>query len=213
MRDEEDCHAAVVGDLVHLAEALALKGKVADREHLVDDENIRPQMRGDGEGEPHVHPAGVAFHRRIEELLGLGEGHDAVEFPVDLAPVHPQQRAVEINILAPGQLGVKAGADFEQRAHPAEQIDFAAGRRGDLRQDFEEGGFPRAVAADDAEHFAAPHFEGNVGERAELFFPSSTRERFAQLLGDQFGQRGRPMLPGSQAEAFADMADRDDALR
>ncbi len=36
-------------------------------------------MRGHGEGEPHVHAAAVALHRRVEELLDLAEGDDLVE--------------------------------------------------------------------------------------------------------------------------------------
>ena len=32
--------AALAGDLVHLPEALALERRVADREHLVDDEDL-----------------------------------------------------------------------------------------------------------------------------------------------------------------------------
>ena len=37
------------------------------------------QVRGDGEGQPHVHAARVALDRRVEELLDLGERDDLVE--------------------------------------------------------------------------------------------------------------------------------------
>jgi hypothetical protein len=40
--------------------------------------------------------------------------------------------------IAAGQLGVEAGADLEQAADAAEQLDAAAGRLGDARQDLEE---------------------------------------------------------------------------
>ena len=81
--DEED-RPAFSADVVHLAEALPLERGVADGENLVDDEDLRLQVRGDGEAEPHVHAARVALHRRVEELLDLGEVDDLVEPAVDL---------------------------------------------------------------------------------------------------------------------------------
>ena len=44
-------------DVAHLAQALLLKRGVADRQHLVDDQDLRLQVRGDGERQPHVHAA------------------------------------------------------------------------------------------------------------------------------------------------------------
>ena len=41
----------------------------------------------------------------------------------DLAASHAEDRAVEIDVLAAGQLRVKAGADFEQAADAAAQLD------------------------------------------------------------------------------------------
>ena len=71
-------------DVLHLAEALLLELGVADRQHLVDDQDLRLEMRRHGEGEPHVHAARVALDRRVEELLDLGEGDDLVELALDL---------------------------------------------------------------------------------------------------------------------------------
>ncbi len=39
------------------SEAFFLKRRVADCEHLVDDQDLRLEVRRDGEGEPHVHAA------------------------------------------------------------------------------------------------------------------------------------------------------------
>ena len=76
--DEEDGPARG-GDLVHLAEALALERGVADGQHLVDDQDLGLEVRGDREGQPHVHAARVALDRRVEELLDLRERDDLVE--------------------------------------------------------------------------------------------------------------------------------------
>ena len=72
------------GDVLHLAEALLLELGVADGQHLVDDQDLRLEVRRDGEGQAHVHAARVALHRRVEEPLDLGEGDDLVELALDL---------------------------------------------------------------------------------------------------------------------------------
>ena len=55
--------------------------RIADGEHLVDDQDLRLQVRRHGEREPHVHPERVPLHRRVEVLLDLGERDDLVELP------------------------------------------------------------------------------------------------------------------------------------
>ena len=79
-------------------------------------------MRRHREGQPHVHAARIALDRRVEEFLDLGEGDDLVELAADLGARHAEDGAVEIDVLAPGQLGMKAGADLEQAGDPAAQI-------------------------------------------------------------------------------------------
>ena len=39
---------------------------------------------GDGESEPHVHPAGVVLHGFVDEALQFGELDDVVELLLDL---------------------------------------------------------------------------------------------------------------------------------
>ena len=72
-------------------------------------------------------PLRVALDRRVEELLDLGERDDFVELAADLGAGHAQDGAVEKDVLPAGQLGMKAGADFEQAGHAA--VDFDAARR------------------------------------------------------------------------------------
>src|SRR3989304_5663126 len=109
--------------LAHLAEALPLERRVAHGEDFVHDENLGVQVRGDREGEPHVHPAAVALDRRVEELLDLREGDNLVEAARDLLPPHPEDRAVQEDVLAARQLRMEPRADFEQAADAAVEPD------------------------------------------------------------------------------------------
>ena len=165
--DEED-GAAVAADLVHLAQAFLLESRISDREHLVDDKDFGLEVGSDGESQPHVHAARVALDGRVEELLDLGEVDDLVKLPGDLPPRHAQDRAVEIDVLAARQLGMKAGADLEQTADPSVETDLAPGRLGDPAQDLQQSRLAGAVAADDPDDLPWLDIEGNIIEGSEI---------------------------------------------
>ena len=55
------------------------KRGVADREHLVDQQDLGVDLDRHREREAHVHPRGVVLQPHVEELLELGEGDDVVE--------------------------------------------------------------------------------------------------------------------------------------
>ena len=70
--------------LGELLDAAALELGVADREHLVDEQDVGIDVDRDGEAEPHVHARRVVLHRRVDELLEPGELDDLVEARVEL---------------------------------------------------------------------------------------------------------------------------------
>jgi hypothetical protein len=166
--DEKDRAALALGDVLHFAEALFLELGIAHGEHLINDEDLRLQVRGDGEGEADVHAAGVMLDRRVEEHLGFRKGDDLVELAVDLLAGHAEDGAVEVDILAAGKLGMEAGADLEKAGDAALDIDASGGGLGDAAEDLQEGRFARAVATDDADDFARRDVEGDILECPEI---------------------------------------------
>ena len=52
---------------------------VADGEHLVDEQHVGIDVNRHREAEPHVHAGRVGLHRRVDEVLQLGELDDLVE--------------------------------------------------------------------------------------------------------------------------------------
>ena len=54
---DEQHRPALAHDVAHLPEALLLERRVADGEHLVDDQDLRLQVRRHRERQPHVHAA------------------------------------------------------------------------------------------------------------------------------------------------------------
>ena len=81
--DERLAVVAVVGELLH---APLLERRVADGEHLVDDQDLGIDVDRDGEAETHEHARRVVLDRGVDEPLEPGELDDLVEAPVDVLP-------------------------------------------------------------------------------------------------------------------------------
>ena len=167
VRDEHERNA-VRAQRPHPRETLLLKPRVADAQHLVDEQDVRIQMRRDGKTEPRVHARRVAFHRRVDELGYAREFDDLVELPGDLRLLHPHDRALEVEVLATGQIGMEAGRDLDERADTSADLAASARRSQDPGQQLQHRRLAGAVRADDAERVAGAHLEGHVAQRPEL---------------------------------------------
>ena len=72
---------------------------------------------------------------------------------------------------------MEAGADFEEGADAPMNLRPAGSGARDARQDLQQRRFARAVAADEAKHFAFFHFQGNIFQGPEGFFLFSAQRR------------------------------------
>ena len=146
----------------HLPEALLLECNVADGQHLVDNQDLGLEVRGDREAEADFHPARVALHRRVEEAFDVGEGDDLVEAAVDLVLSHAEDRAGQEDVLAPRQLGMEPGAYVEERTDASGYLRPALRRFRDPRQDLEDRRLTRTVDADHADRLALSDLERDI---------------------------------------------------
>src|SRR6266511_2401519 len=166
--DEQD-GAPSSAEGLHATEATLLEFGVPDGEHLVDQHDLRLEVCCDRKCEPHSHPAGVALHRCVDELLDARELDDLVELLLDFPALHAEDRAVQEDILTTRELGVEARTDLKQASDSAADDRPPSRRRRDARQDLEQRGLARAVAPDDAEDFAFANGETDVAQRPDLF--------------------------------------------
>jgi hypothetical protein len=81
---------------------------------------------------------------------------------------HPENCAIEVDVLAPGELGVKAGADLEKACDAPPQHNLSLCRLRDAAQDLEKSALSGAVAANDPKNFTLPNLEAYVLESPEL---------------------------------------------
>ena len=153
------------GNILHLPKAFFLKLGIAYCQDFVDNQNLGFEMGGDGEGEADLHAAAVALDGGVEEFLNAREVDNLVELAVDLPLPHAEDCAVHVDVFAAGQLGMKAGADLQQAAHPAADHCPAMRRLGDAAEDFQQRALAGAVATDDADDFSLGDLERNVSQR------------------------------------------------
>src|ERR1017187_8046498 len=98
----------------HLPKAFLLELSVPNRQHFINDQDLRLEMRRHRKRQPYIHPARVSLHWCIKELLHLGERHDLIELSGNLTSAHAQDCPVHIDVLTTCELGVKAGAYLQQ---------------------------------------------------------------------------------------------------
>jgi hypothetical protein len=168
MSDKDD-GAAGAGDIAHFAEAFFLEIDVADGEDFIDEENFRFEMSGNGESEADIHAGGVVLDWSVDEFFELGEGDDFVEFGGDFAARHAENGSGEKSVFASGELGMKASADFKERADAAADFSESGSGASDAGEKLEKSGLAGAVASDEAEDFAFVNFERNIAESPEEF--------------------------------------------
>ena len=88
----------------------------------------------------------------------------------------PEQRAVEVEVLAAGQLAVEAGAELEQAGDAAVHLDLAGGRPQDAGEHLEQRRLAGAVGADQPDRLAVADDDVDVvvgeGETVGLIGPN-----------------------------------------
>jgi len=161
--------ASFASYLTHLPQAFLLKFRITHREHFVHQEDLRFQVCGDGEGEANVHAARIMLHGRVDEFFDLGESDDFIELSSNLTLAHTEDRPAQEGILAAGQFGMEAGADFEEATNASMNLHPSGGRFCDAGKNFQESGFAGAITADEAEDFSFADFEGDAFQGPESF--------------------------------------------
>ena len=210
MADEDD-GPTLPPELGHLLEALRAEARVADGEHLVDDDDVRLDVCGDGEREAQVHPPRVALERRVQKALEPREVDDLVEAPVDIPPRHAEDRGVEVDVLPPGQLGMEAGADVEQRAGAPPRPGETGGGLGDAREHLQQRRLAGAVRPDQAERLVLRHREADVAQSPQI--RGLVRRVLAAPRRERLAQRRVPAEVLPEPVALGEVLDLDRRLR
>ncbi len=153
---------------------------VADGQHLVHQQDIGVDVNRDGKAQAHVHAGGVGLHRCVDEVLELGKLDDLVEAPRDLPAREAEHDAVDEDVLAARDLGMKSRAQFDERRHPAVDPHRAARRFRDAGDELQCRTLAGPVAADDSDGTAGRHRERQIGHRRKSLLGPQMRDQGAR---------------------------------
>src|SRR5919108_1141004 len=170
VRDEHD-RAPGMLEVENAVDALTLKGLVAHGEDLVQQQDVRLDMRRDRETETHVHAGGIRLHRKVDEAFELGERNDLVEPLADLLPLQSVDRAAQEDVLAPGELRMEAGAEFEQGPDPSADGDSARRGREDPGDETKQRRLPGAIPSHETDGLARLDLERDIPNRPDVGRP------------------------------------------
>ena len=178
---DQDERAAERDALRDAPQALALEGLVADGQHLVDEQHVGVEVRGDGEPEPQEHPGRVRLDRHVHEGPQLREADDPVHPLGDLGARQAVERPVELDVLAAGEVAREAGAELEQRDDAPAHLDPARVRRDDPGQHPQGGGLAGPVAPDQPHGLARSHAQRDVAQGLHRLRTAAARSDQALL--------------------------------
>ena len=200
MGDEENRPAFLL-ELLDPLDALALEGFVADRQHLVDQEDVGLDVHGDRETQAYVHARRVVPHLHVDEPLELGERDDLVEDLRGVAFRQSEDRGIHEDVLATRELVVETRAELEQRGHASPRDDLAPGRLQDAGDALEQRRLAAAVVPEDADRRALLDVEVDVLQSHERLVGDPA------VMDDPFLQRRVVLVV--ELELLRDAADLD----
>ena len=113
----------------------------------------------------------------------------------EFRPRHAQNGAVKKDVLAAGQVGVKASAHFEQAANPAADQCPAGGRADDPRKDLQQRALTGPVPPDNADGLAGLDVETHVAQGPDevvLAAVFAQQSQPANVCAERLRQGARP---------------------
>ena len=198
---------AVLDEVLDAALALLLEEHVANGEGLVHDEDVGLGDGGDGERDARDHAGGEVLHGHVHEVGQLGKLDDLLEVRVDELFGVAEQRAVEVDVLASGELEVKTRTELDQGRDITANDALALAGLEHAGDDLEHGGLARTVGANQADDLAGFHLEGDVLECAELGEEQLVLHQLDEVLLEVIELLGR------HVEDHGDVVDFDGVFR
>jgi hypothetical protein len=130
-------------------------------------------VRRDREAEAHEHSGRIRAHGQVDELLEFRERDDLVHQLAHARTGQPVDRAVQVDVLAAGEVGVETCTELEQRRDPPARLDAAGGRLDDSRDDTQERRLPGAVAADEPDRMSGLDRQRDVAQRLHVAYAAA----------------------------------------
>ena len=164
---DEDDRPALLAHRPKRRGAALLERRVADRQYLVEDQDVCVDLEHQRECQPDQHPRRVVLQLHLSEPAELGKIDHRVVAPARLARTQPHHHPIEDNVVEGGQLHVESDPELDERRQPPRNPDLPAVGAIDARQDLQQGALAGTVAPHDADELALGDVERDPADRFE----------------------------------------------
>ena len=154
--------------LLNLRNTLLLERLIAHRKNLIHQEDIRVRMHRNREGQTQVHTRRVELHLGIDKVVNLSEIHNRIEGSLNLILGHTQNRAVEVHVIAAGQIRVETSAHLNQTRNIAASENLTLIGAHHARNHLQQRGLTRAVQTQKSHTLTLTNVQAHAVERIEL---------------------------------------------
>src|SRR5215510_12758425 len=181
VRNEKDGNTAFL-HLLQPADAAMLKDCIADRQGLINDQNIGRGRNRNRESQTHIHAAGVGLYRLMDELSNFSKTFDLGKQRFSFFPRKPEERGIHEDIFDSRKFRVEPCAELEQGRDSPVVPDTTMCCFEGAGNDLEERRFATAVWTNDAGGGACLNFKAYISQcpKFTMPFPKPARNHLAQ---------------------------------
>ena len=167
MGDEEQC-LPLAEQRLDASVALFAERLVADREHLVDEQNGLVELRDDREGHAYLHAAREMLVGRVEHVRRLCEIDDRIEPLSELRLGEAVEPRGQLDVVANSEITDETTRDLDERSDSGVHAHGTLVGKQHAGDELQQGRFPLTVAPHDADRFTRSHIEGHIPKCPEL---------------------------------------------
>jgi len=187
---DDDDGLASMAEFVKTLEALLLEPLVSHSQDLVNHQDVWVDLHGDGETQTGIHAGGVVLDGGVHVVFQFGEGHDALVALRHLRSGEPKEGAVEVEVLAAGELGAEARPELDHGGDLSVDGAAALGGPEDAREDLQERALAGPIPPDDAHDLPGSHGERDPAKRPQVRIVDTA----VKVVDDRLFEGGDPLL-------------------
>ena len=165
--------------LFKFTKAFCLEENVSDGKCLIDNEDLRLNINGNGKSQTDEHTAGIRLYRLIHEFTDICKTQDIIHSGIDFLSGKSIHGSIQINILNSGVLSIETGSQFQQCGNSSVYIHLAFCRIQNTGNNFQHRGFSGTVRTDNADGFSTSYMEADIPQcimfAIQLLFGQSHR--------------------------------------
>ena len=171
MANEKNCFSHFL-ELFEFTVTFCLEENITHRKSFIHDQNLRININGNSKSQSYKHTAWICFHRLIYKITDIGKIQNRLQLGINFLPGKANHTSIQIHILNPGILHIKAGSQLQKSRYPAIYRHISTSRRKHPCNNLKDRGLTGTIGSDDSNCFPFIYLKRNMiqGKMFFIFF-------------------------------------------